>query len=152
MITDTNGNTRHAFSGDYMTNKWFQGSCTLSTTNLTLTDVDVYHVSFEQLGDHGVFYLEVFDINLFTTAATAEFDGYLYAIDVESGKATVTREASLHVGSDGNTAIANQYERLRRANIGKRLDGTSDGFWVDLHFPNNPSRIEDVTTKVWGRY
>ena len=46
--TDSNGNTRHAFSGAYISSKWFTGTVTLSTANLTLTDVDVYHVSFEQ--------------------------------------------------------------------------------------------------------
>ena len=35
----------------YITNKWFTGSVTLSTTEVDLTDVDVYHVSFEQWND-----------------------------------------------------------------------------------------------------
>ena len=148
--TDTNGNTRHAFEGAYITSKWFTGSVTLSTTNLTLTDVDVYHVSFEQFGDQPGITLDAFDANIFTTNVAAEFDAYLYSLEVTGDKCDVTREASLNVGADGETAIADRYWRLRRGNIAKALDGTSDGIWVDVHYSNSPAYVEDVTLKVWA--
>jgi hypothetical protein len=64
-------------------------------------------------------------------------------------KCDVILGAQLHVGADGETAIADKYWRLRRGFINEPFDGTTDGFWIDEHFSNSPAYIEDVTTKVW---
>ena len=147
---DLNGNIRHAFIGAYITSKWFVGTVTLSTTNLTLTDVDVYHVSFEQFDDTADITLDTFDTNLLTTSINAEFDAYLYSIEVINDKCNITREASLNVGAEGETAIADRYWRLRRGNINKAINGTTDGTWVDIHYSNSPAFVEDVSIKVWA--
>lgn len=148
--TDTNTNIRHAFTGAYITSKWFTGSVTLSTVNLTLTDIDVYHVSFEQFDDTANITLDTFDANILTTNVNAEFDAYIYALMVIGDKCNITREASLNVGADGETAIADRYWRLRRGNIAKTIDGTTDGTWVDVHYANSPAYVEDVSIKVWA--
>jgi hypothetical protein len=148
--TDTNGNIRHAFTGAYITSKWFTGTVTLSTTNLTLTDVDVYHVSFEQFDGTTNITLDTFDANILTTNVNAEFDAYLYSILVTGDKCNIVREASLNVGVDGETAIADRYWRLRRGNINKVIDGTTDGTWVDVHYSNSPAYVEDVSIKIWA--
>jgi hypothetical protein len=148
--TDSNGNTKHSFTGAYITSKWFTGSVTLSTADLTLTDVDVYHVSFEQFNDKSNLTLDTFDANIYTTNVAAEFDAYLYSLEVTGDKCDISLEAELHVGADGETAIANKYWRLRRGNIAKALDGSTDGVWVDIHYSNSPSYVEDVTLKVWA--
>ena len=148
--TDSNGNTVHVFTGAYISSKWFTGTVTLSTADLTLTDVDVYHVSFEQFNDQPDLVLNTFDVNLFTTNVAAEFDAYLHTLHVTGSKCNVDNEASLHVGADGETAIANKYWRLRRGNIDEDLDGTTDGFWIDVHYTNSPVYVEDVTIKVWA--
>ena len=148
--TDSNGNTRHAFAGAYVTSKWFTGTVTLSTTNLTLTDVDVYHVSFEQFNDAPVLTLNTFDANIFTTNVAAEFDCYLYVLEASATKFNVVRVASLNVGADGETAIANKYWRLRRGGLDREMEGTTDGIWIDVHYSNSPAYVEDVTIKVWA--
>ena len=148
--TDSNSNVRHAFTGAYITSKWFTGSVTLSTTNLTLTDVDVYHCSFEQFNDLSNLILNTFDVNMITTNVAAEFDAYLYALKVTGDKCNVSRQASLNVGADGETAIQNKYWRLRKGNIAKVLDGATDGIWVDIHYSNSPAYVEDVTLKIWA--
>lgn len=148
--TDGNGNTVHGFEGAYVTSNWFTGSVALSTTDLTLTDVDVYHVSFEQFNDSPGITLETFDINLYTTNNSAEFDAYLYDLHVSGDKCQVEMMAELHIGTDGETAIANKYWRLRRGNINESLDGTTDGVWVDIFYSNSPAYVEDVTVKVWA--
>jgi len=147
--TDSNGNTRHSFTDAYISSKWFTGAVVLSTSTLNLSDVDVYHVSFEQMNDQTALTLKTFDVNLFTTNVAAEFDAYLYCLEVTAGKCSITRCASLNVGADGETAIANKYWRLRRGNIAQALDGSTDGLWADLHYTNSPSYVEDVTTKIW---
>ncbi len=65
-------------------------------------------------------------------------------------KCDIENHASLHVGTDGETAIADKYCRLRRGVINQALDGTTDGFWVDVHYLNSPVYVEDVTVKVWA--
>ena len=147
--TDANGNTVHAFTGAYVSSKWFEGTVTLSTTNLTLTDVDVSHLSFEQNNDETDLTLTTLDANLFTTNVNAEFDAYIYTIHVTGDKCDIHNEASLHVGAVGMPALANRYERLRRGNIDDPLDGTTDGWWADLHYSNSPAYVEDMTLTVW---
>lgn len=147
--TDSNGNTVHSFTGAYISSKWFTGTVTLSTADLTLTDVDVYHVSFEQVNDSENLVINTFDANIFTTNVNAEFDSYLYTLHVTGDKCDIHNEADIHVGADGETAIANKYWRLRRGGINEALDGLTDGFWVDVHYANSPVYVEDVTVSVW---
>jgi|3_EtaG_2_1085321.scaffolds.fasta_scaffold03318_4 hypothetical protein len=148
--TDANGNVVHVFTDAYYTTKWFTGTVVLSTTNLTLTDVDTYHVSFEQWNDQANFTIRTFDVNLLATHVAAEFDAYLYAVTAKGDKCTVTNLAGLHVGAVGSTALANRYYRLRRGNLNTVLEGATDGMWVDIHYANTPAYIEDMTCKVWA--
>ena len=149
--TDSNGNLVHKFVGAYITSKWFTGEVVLSTTEVDLTDVDVYHVSFEQFNDQASITLDTFDANIFTSNANAEFDAYLFDLHLSTGdKCNVENHAELHVGADGETAIADVYWRLRQSNINQALDGTTDGIWVDVHYGGIPASTEDVTIKVWA--
>jgi hypothetical protein len=147
--SDANGNVIHEFVGAYISSKWFTGSVTLSTVDLTLTDVDVYHCSFEQSNDSPNLVINTFDANIFTTNVAAEFDAYLYTIHVTGNKVKLDREAELHVGAVGETAIANKYWRLRQGEIDEDLDGLTDGFFVDVFYDNSPVYVEDVTISVW---
>ena len=148
--TDGNGNDRHAFSGAYISSKWFTGAVQITTADLTLTDVDTYHVSFEQFNDNPSYTIQTFDMNVLTAHVNAEIDAYLYSLVVTGSKCVIAREASLNVGTDGEPAIANQYWRLRRGNIGKVMNGSKDGIWVDVFYSNSPAYVEDATIKVWA--
>jgi len=149
--TDSNGNIVHVFEDAYITSKWFTGTVVLSSTEVELTDVDVYHVSFEQFNDQPVITLNTFDANIFTNNANAEFDAYLFDLHITTGsKCDVENHAELHVGADGETAIADVYWRLRQGSINQALDGSTDGIWVDVHYGGFPSSTEDVTIKVWA--
>ena len=149
--TDSNGNTVHTYTGAYISSKWFVGEVTLSTTDLTLTDVDVYHCSFEQINDQTKLTLTTFDANIFTTNESAEFDAYLYTLHVTGNKCRIDKEADLHVGADGVEALEDKYWRLRRGDINEALNGSTDGFWVEVHYSNSPAYVEDVTLKVWAK-
>lgn len=148
--TDTNGNTVHGFTNAYITSKWFTGTVVLTTTDLTLTDVDTYHCSFEQFNDQASIVVDTFDANIYTTNASAEFDAYLYSLEVTGYTCSISKISELHVGAGGETAIANKYWRLRRGNIAKSLDGSTDGVWTDVHYSNTPAYVEDVTLKTWA--
>lgn len=148
--TDSNGNTVHAFTKAYITDKWFVGVVTLSTSDVDISDMDIYHISFEQFNDRPSVTLNTFDVNLLTTSVNAEFDAYLFDIHVTGDECIIENESGLHIGADGETALANKYWRLRRGNLNETLNGTTDGIWVDMHYSNSPAFVEDVTMKVWA--
>lgn len=147
--TDTNGNTVYDFSKGYITSKWWVGTIDITTIELDIT-LDVYHCSFEQFNDSPNIVLNTFDVNLFTTNVAAEFDAYLYDLHVVKGRVQVEMDAELHVGAGGETAIANKYWRLRRGNLDEEINGLTDGIFVEAHYSNSPTYIEDVTLKVWA--
>jgi len=146
---DVEGNTRHGFEGAYITSKWFSGSVTLSTTDLTLTDVDTYQVSFEQWNDEPAIEILTLDLNAFAANTNAWGYGYLYSLVVTGDKCDIVREVSLEAPAAG--IEADKYYRIRRGNLGISLDGSSDGFWVDF-FPGplNQNYWEDLNIKVWA--
>lgn len=149
--TDAEGNVRHAFSGVYITSEWFMGSISVATTNLTITDMDVFSVSFEQFNDVASYTIQTFDIALTPTNNAAWFYAYLYTLDVDTAtkKADLVRQISLEVAAADS--IANSPERLRLGNQGIALDGTNDGFWVELFFGPDAQRYwENVTAKIWS--
>lgn len=148
--TDSNGNTLYAISDAYISSKWFTGTVTLSTSDLTLTDVDVYHVSFEQFNDESNITITTFDMNLTTTGVSAEVDAYLYALEVTDSKCDIAIISSLNIGADGETAISDKAWRLRRGNINKAINGNMDGIWASVTYSNSPSQVEDATLKVWA--
>jgi hypothetical protein len=148
--TDANGNVVHSLARAYITDKWFYGVVTLTTADVTLTDLDTYHVSFEQVNDSSNLVLNTFDANIFTLNANAEFDAYLHTLHVTGDECNIDDEAELHCGAIGDVApLANKYNRLRQGNINESLDGSTDGFWVDVHYSNSPVYVEDVTISVW---
>ncbi len=152
--TDANGNVVHVFTKAYITDKWFTGVVTLTTADVAITDMDIFHVSFEQFNDQSNIVINTFDANIFTTNVNAEFDAYLFCLEVTGDECNVTLCSELHVGAVGGakaqTAQANKYFRLRQGAIAKSLDGSTDGFWVDVAYANSPVYVEDVTLKIWA--
>ena len=143
---DANGNNVHSFVKAYITNKWFHGTCTVSTTIVDIQDMDIYHCSFEQFNDNKHLWLTTFDVNLLASHVNADFDAYLYTVVPDGSKLDITAVASLNLG----TPIADMYYRLRRGNLDIEMDGSKDGVFVDAHYSNSPAYIEDMTMKVWA--
>lgn len=147
--TDAEGNTRHAFTGAYITSNWYKGSVTASTTDVTLTDVDIWAVSFEQVNDTPQLELETFNISFDVLNTAAWFYAYLYTIVVTAAtkKCTIVRSASLALDVGDSEVVP---YRLRRGNLGVSLDGSKDGFWYELFYgPNNQRYFADITIDVW---
>lgn len=143
---DANGNVVHSFTRAYITNKWFRGTCTVSTAIADINDIDVYHCSFEQFNDNRNLWYATIDVNLLATNANAKFDAYLYTVIPNGSKLDITAASSINLG----TPITDRYYRLRRGYIDVPLDGAKDGVFVDVHYSNSPAYIEDMTLKVWA--
>jgi hypothetical protein len=146
--TDGNGNTTYGFTKAYITSKWFRGSVTLSTSDLTLTDVDVYAVAFYQFGDYDNITLDYIDVTALPTNSSAWFNAHLYSLEITgTDQATITKEASLEELTAAITA--NVPYRKRKGSLAKALDGSTDGIWFDLFLgPLANVYWEDITAIV----
>ena len=146
--TDGNGNVTHALTGAYITSKWFKGSVVLSTANLTLTDVDVYQVSFEQFGDVSDISLEAVDVTALATNSSAWMDLHLYSVRVTNGKVDIANEGTLELLASEVTVDSRYRKRL--GDLSVSLDGTTDGFWFDAFWgPLANIYWEDINAKIW---
>jgi hypothetical protein len=149
--TDTNGNVTHAYVGAYITSKWFKGAVVLSTTNLTLTDVDVFQISFEQFGDSSDIELDSIDATALATNASAWMDLHAYSVQVTGSKVNVTKEATLELTA-AEVSANNRY-RKRLGNLSVALDGTTDGIFLDAFWgPLANIYWEDLNVKVWYKH
>ena len=146
--TDSNGNIRHNFTGAYISDRWFKGAIVISTADLTLTDVDVYQVAFEQFGDTSDITLDTLDFSGLATNASAWCNVHLYSLEVTGDKCVITEEAEAFI--DAADVSANKWYRLRIGEIDKALDGATDGIWVDQFLgPLANVYWEDINCKVW---
>lgn len=146
--TDAGGNVTYAFVNAYMTTKWFKGAVTLSTTNLTLTDVDIYQCSFEQFNDLPNVTIDTIDTNQFANNAAANIYWHLYSIKPTGDKLVLALEKSMEL--EAADVSANLYYRLRRGNLGISIDGSTQGFFVQC-YPEPLASIywEDINLKIW---
>ena len=146
---DANGNVRHDIVDGYMTNKWFTGSVTFSTTDVDLSVVDIYHVSFDQGNDSQSATLETFDINVeaLTTSSTT-LSAHAYVVENTTGnKFNIQSFSDLEITS---VAQAGRYYRLRRGNLDKTFSGLSDGVFIDVFFAGT-NGWGSFSMKLWGR-
>lgn len=146
--TDANGNPVHHLHDGFMTAEWYKGTVTITTTDLSFTNIDSYSIGFEQLNDSPFNELDTLDVNLFVTNVAAEFDAHLCTVIVDpvTGRTTIHTATSLALGTPPE---ADRYYRLRDSSLAVVLDGSSDGFFCQLYYSNSPAYIEDVTSKVW---
>ena len=146
--TDGNSVTIAEFAGAYISDKWFRGAIVISTTDVNLSDVDVYQIAFEQANDQTEFSLDTLDVSAYATNSSAWVSGYLYSVEVTGDKVDIVNEAG---GAFAAATIdANKWYRMRRGNIAKTLDGSTDGFYFDLVLgPGASNYWENINAKVW---
>ena len=147
--TDASGNTKHSFDGAYISSKWFKGSINIESVDTDVDDMDTYQVSFEQINDSPTCEITTFDINALATNAAAWMYAYLYTLVVTGDKCDITRAATLDLPAA--EVSADKFYRLRRGNLSLSLNGSSDGFWIDM-FPGPLASAywENINIKVWA--
>lgn len=143
---DAQGNTVHTLTDAYITNVWFTGAVTIATTD-TSTTIDVYQVTFHQCNDEPNIEMDSIDWKGLATNANAWVYIYMYSIEKMAGdKCDVAAEVSMSIDT---VPAANGTPKLRRGNIGRIMDGTTDGFWVDVFYgPIAQTYWEDVSLVV----
>ena len=139
--------TKYNFKNAYITSNWFTDIVSISSIDLTITDMDTYSIAFEQFNDAGSVTLDTVDATVYEINTAADFRIYAYSVVVTGNKVDIVPEVDL--GFAAPTA-ANRYFRLRKTNIDKSLDTTKDGMFVTIWYNTPTSHIEDVTVKVWA--
>lgn len=145
--TDANGNPVRSITGGYISSKWFKGAITLSTTDVSLTDIDVYQVAFDQFNDSTDITVDTLDATYLTENTTCELDCYLYAVEVSGSVCGITLLATL----THETGQSINFYRKRIGNIAKALDGTYEGIFVDLYLlPSSQTYFNSFVVNVWA--
>jgi hypothetical protein len=148
--TDAEGNIRYAFTDAYITANWYSGSAQLSSDDLTLTDIDVYGVAFEQFNDVNDTTLTTLDLTATPTNTAAWLYLYLYKLapDASTKKCAVTREISLSVAV--GVSEANVPYRLRRGKQAVHINGVREGVVLNCFFgPDAQIYWNDIDLKLW---
>ncbi|MHA2135398.1 MAG: hypothetical protein ACW99J_16175 [Candidatus Thorarchaeota archaeon] len=146
--TDAESNVIHGYTKAYLSSKWFKGAITISTSEVTLTDVDVWQVAFEQLDDAPLYTVKTLDVTGQVTNTNAWGYWYLYSLEVTGDQCDIVNIGTVALAS--SDATANKFYRLRHSNLNKKLAGTTDGVWLEQFLgPNNQKYWIDTTVKVW---
>lgn len=150
--TDAQGNVIHNYDGAYISSNWYKGSVTLTslTAGQNITDIDVWNIAFEQVNDRPFLQLKTFNVSMYCTNTAGWFYGYLYLITLDPSTkiAQIFSPAALELPV-GDTTADRRY-RLRKGMLDQQIDGTHEGFWVELHFgPPALSYWRDISLDVW---
>jgi len=154
---DAESNLVHKFENLYISNKWFKGAIALSTTDVNLSDLDVYNIAYEQFNDAKKVIVKTFDSSFYATNALAWLYEYLYAVHGHAGKKFHIKNIASHALTSGD-AVADTTYRLRVSGIDKtsteaNLNTSSDGLFSDLHFgPTSQTYFSNFSQKIWVDY
>ena len=148
---DAESNVIHGFTNVYMTDKWFEGSVAISTTDVTLTDVDVYAILYHQFDSYKLITLQTFDFTGKVTNTAGWMYLYLYTVTQVNAnkKYTITKIVNHDIPSSITEA---DVAYRRRKVIDQLLDGyNSEGVWAELFFgPAAATYWEDVSIYLTG--
>jgi len=148
--TDANSQTTHSLTNAYISDKWFTGTANivLSQTAGSLTDIDIYHCSFEQFGDVRSIVLRSIDLKvLCVDAITASMSVHMYKVDVTGDKVNILPVADIVRTND---FVTDKQYRLRKGALDIELDGRTDGIFVNLSYLGSPAKFRDADMIVWA--
>jgi len=142
--TDAEGNPIHSFSNVYITDKWFEGAITISTTNVALSDVDVYGILYHQFDDYYSVMLETYDLTAYCTNASAWLYNYMYLV-IHNGNKKYDIDNIVSHEIPAGTTVANMGYR-RRKKIRRVIDcSDGEGVWFSLFLgPSSSTYWVDV--------
>ena len=149
--TDSGGFTVPIFTGAYITSKWFYGTLVtpivLTTLNVDVTDMDIYHVSFHQFDDVSNITVNTLDISALPVNASAALYAHLYSVKPTTGDLVdVTNEMDIEL--DTAEVESNNYQRLRRSGSTNEfdIDGATQGVFLQMFLDrNNQNDWQDIS-------
>ena len=142
------GETVWDFTNAYISDNWYIGDITLSTTDTNLSDFDVYQIGFEQFNDEPNITITTVDTSFSVTNTAAAFSQHTYLVDVTGDTVDINSFSDFEL-----TAAESEVKgyREREGNLNISIDGTQDGVFVDFYFaPTNQTYFENISSKIWG--
>jgi hypothetical protein len=132
--SDAQGNTIHEYDNVFMSDKWFEGSISITTTDLTITDIDVYAILYHQFDSFHTVKLISYDFTGKCTNTAAWYYSYLYLIQcVNPNKKYNINNIAIHDITVG-VSLANEGYRRRKI-LNTVIDGNAGhGVWAELFF------------------
>jgi hypothetical protein len=136
----------------YLTSLWWAGDFNITTTDVTLSSVDLIQIGFDQLGEHQNFTVEELDVTFRKSNVNGGLNVSFFSVLKNNGYYNLTREFFLT--SEEGEGIVNGMFRMKRNGGIKKFNGTNEGFFVFVDpKPDVQDYIEDltvrVTTTVW---
>lgn len=149
--TDAQGNTIHEFLNVFMSDNWFEGAITISTTDLNISDLDIYAILYHQFDDFYNVYLKTLDITAKVTNASGWFYMYLYLIDCVNLNKKYNIENIVAHEITAAITVANKGYR-RRKKIRRVINGNEGhGVWGELFFgPAAATYWQDISIYLTG--
>lgn len=149
--TDANGQITRSLTNAYITDKWFTGTddIVISQTAGSLTDLDIYHIAFEQFGDVRSINIRSLDMTVYceTGDANTKLSAYVYTVEVTGDKVNILPAGNSVVRT--GDMVTGKWYRFRRGEIDKQLDGTTDGVFANVSLLGSPAKFRDMTLKIW---
>lgn len=137
------------FQDIYLSTKWFQGAITLSTTDLDLSDVDVYLINYDQFGDHPDVILQGLEAEGFKTNTAGEMSVHLYSVFFQAGSRWDVQSISSLEHAASKT-VTNMRVKMKESGIAMKFDGSTDGILLEMNMNRlNQTDWEDVTTHIY---
>jgi len=146
--TDSLGQELHNFTNCYMTSAWFDGSFTISTTDLNISSLGVFSVAFNQFNATIPLTIDTIDLTTTITNTAAQFSGHAYAVEVVNGKTSIVSFSDyILTAAESNVG----FYRLRDSNIGKVIDTATDGIFIDMNFlPLAQTYFSSIVLNIWA--
>ena len=151
--TDTGGNVTHDWANAYISTKWWINGVVLSTADVNISDLDVWHCSFEQFNDQSNITVQTLDIYAFELNTAAELYAHLYYVNPGAGS-TLALSSIANIEYQASSGAANRYVRLRRSDgagsLPQAIDGAREGIFLDVFFERFANADwEDITLRIW---
>ena len=142
------GNDLHNFTNCYMSTEWYDDGFVISTTDLNISNLDVWSVAFNQFNGITPVTVDTIDMTATITNGAAEFSGHAYSVEVVNGKSSIVAFADYEMPSaESNVGLY----RFKSSGLAKELNTATDGIFVDVFFmPINSSYFENVALLLWA--
>ena len=149
--TDSGGNTIYDISNAYLSSEWYLGTVTISTTDVNISDMDVYSIAYTHGLREGTVTLDSLDVQAFCTdGGNGQLFAHLYGVTAVSGsRFDISSIANIEVTTA--EAETDRWFRLRRGNLNTSFDLASEGIFLELQVDDAVPDFEQISVQIWGK-
>jgi len=147
------GTPKYDFDNAYLSTHYFTGNCSVSTTDVNLTNVNAYAACIRQKPLLNAFKIASVSVCAQPTNVAAELDLITYTVAEERAEKRVSIHPVDHLQIDGDIPVVrtNNIIHVGRSNVTPWLDTPCyEGFFINLGFyPAGQQYWEQVEITAW---